>query len=430
MEAYREGAGSQANCWHAFPGCIAALCLMLIAPGCRQAEAQRVDFTYKTYGLEVDADNVIQNSGHLDRFYERLHQLREADKGKVSILHVGDSHIQADYMTSIVRRNFHRHFGNAGRGLIVPLHVARTNEPNNFKTASDFPWHSKRCVFPEQPLPIGIGGVTIETTDHEANLRVFMNDLWLDYGFNRLTLFYEKDEKSYDFSIRNAHGGELGRIQNGVPDSSRDYSTVHWNGNVSEVEIQLLKTDPGQSRAIIYGMVLENSANGVLYHTVGVNGARYRHYNEAAKFARQTAALDTDLFIVSLGTNESIDYPYLDQAFTAQMDNLLGTLRASNPLADFILVTPQDVFRKKNKPNPGILKVREQIIRYAAENGLAFYDLYRAMGGEHSAESWRRNALLSHDGIHLTKDGYEYQGNLFYHALMKGYNSYVPTRHP
>jgi lysophospholipase L1-like esterase len=99
-------------------------------------------------------------------------------------------------------------------------------------------------------------------------------------------------------------------------------------------------------------------------------------------------------------------------------------------MAAFILVTPQDVFRRRNKPNPGITDVRDEIIQYAVENGLAFYDLYRAMGGEHSAKTWRDNALLGADGIHLTRDGYEYQGNLFYHALLKGYNSYVPTRHP
>lgn len=413
-----------------FCTCFGVICLLFMAPGCRQVHAQRVDFTYKTYGIEVDADNVIQNAGHLENFFESLYQLRLAGDRKVNIVHIGDSHIQADYMTSIIRRNFHRHFGNGGRGLIVPLRVARTNEPNNFKTVSDLPWQSKRCVFPDLPLPIGIGGVTIQTTNPDANLQVFMNDLWLDYSFNQLTLFYEKDEKSFDFSIRDARGNELGRIYNGSQDSSQHFSQVTWEKNIEAVTIQPVKANAGQSRAIIYGLVLANAANGVLYHTVGVNGAKYRHYSEAARFAEQTAALDTDLFIISLGTNESIDYPYVDEKFSAQMDKLLSSLRQNNPLAEFVLVTPQEVFRRKNKPNPGIKEVREQIIRYAVENGYAFYDMYRAMGGPESASTWRENALLSTDGIHLTKDGYEYQGNLFYHALLKGYNSYVPTRHP
>jgi len=406
---------------------MASLCSLLVYQGC---DGQRVDFTYKTYGLEVEEDNVIQNAGHLERFFERLYQLQLENEGKVNIVHIGDSHIQADYMTSIIRRNFHRHFGNAGRGLIVPLRVARTNEPNNFKTDSNLAWESKRCVYPEQPLPIGIGGVTIGTENPDAYLQIFMNDLWLDYSFNRMKLFFEKDAKTFDFSVRDTDGEELGRIYNGLQDSSRNFAIISWEKSINAVTIQPMKTNPGQTRAILYGVVLENSSSGVLYHTIGVNGAKYRHYNEASRFAEQTAALDTDLFIIAMGTNESIDYPYLDQSFSTHMDKLLNSLRARNPLAGFILVTPQAVFRRKNKPNPGILAVRDKIIQYAVENGFAFYDMYRAMGGEGSAKAWRENALLSADGIHLTRDGYEYQGNLFYHALLKGYHSYVPTRHP
>jgi lysophospholipase L1-like esterase len=412
------------------PGIGKILCFFLMLSACCQTDAQRVDFTYKTYGLEVDHDNVIHNAGHLDAFFENLYELRLTNSRKVNIVHIGDSHIQADYMTSIIRRSFHRDFGNAGRGLIVPLRVAGTNEPNNFKTTSNVPWRSKRCVYPEQPLPIGIGGVTIETDNPEASLEIYMNDLWLDYSFNTLTLFFEKDLKSFDFNVTHMQGYKLARLNGFVEDSLPGRSTVSWKDNVNAIRIQASKSNSGQERALIYGAILEKDSNGVLYHTIGVNGAKFRHYNEARYFATQTAALQPDLFIISLGTNESIDYPYLERTILEEVDKLLSALKKNNPDASFILVTPQDVFRKRNKPNPGILKVRDQIIRYAVENGLAFYDLYRAMGGEHSAQSWTDNALLSRDGIHLTKDGYEYQGNLFYHALMKGYNSYVPNRHP
>lgn len=406
-----------------------ALCLTIVFGTC-SVIAQRVDFTYKSYGLEVDDDNVIQNVAHLDPFFERLFKLQQTNEGKVNIVHIGDSHVQADYMTSIIRRNFHRHFGNAGRGLIVPLRVAKTNEPNNFKTSSKVSWTSKRCVNPDLPMPIGLGGVTIETSNPEANLEIYMNDLWLDYRFNSLTLFYEEDQKSFDFQVYEQGGSELGRINGYQQDSTINYSRIVWDKDVNAINIRLRKSDSGQSRARIYGAVLENSKSGILYHTVGVNGAKYKHYNDATHFAAQAGALQTDLFIISLGTNESIDYPYLDKAFFGEIDQLISALREKNPLASFILVTPQDVFRKKNKPNPGIPEIRKLIIDYAVENGIAFYDMYRAMGGENSAIRWTENSLLSSDGLHLTKDGYEYQGNLIYHALMKGYNSYVPNRHP
>jgi lysophospholipase L1-like esterase len=395
-----------------------------------QATAQPVDFTYKTYGLEVDADNVIQNDQYLDDFYEKLYQLQLTNQGEVSIVHIGDSHIQADYLTSVVRRNFQKDFGNAGRGLIVPLNVAGTNEPNNFKTESNVSWKAKRCVFPSQPLPIGIGGVTIETTDPSASLRIFMNDLWLDYSFNRLTLFYEKDDASFDFSVRGPRGRELGVINAGMQPAHENVSSIEWRERINSITIQAVKSSDDQSRALIYGLVLENSTNGVLYNTIGVNGAKFSHYNQASGFAAQTAALHPDLFIISLGTNESLRYPNVDKALYGDIEKLISTLRAVNAGAKFILVTPQDAFRNRNKPNPGILQVRKVIIRYAVDNGLAFYDMYRATGGAQSAEAWSKNALLGNDGVHLTRDGYEYEGNLFYDAMMKGYNLYVPGRRP
>jgi lysophospholipase L1-like esterase len=392
--------------------------------------AQRIDFTYKTYGLEVDGDNVIQNAHYLDDFFEDLFQLQQQQDRKINIVHIGDSHIQADYMTSIIRRNFHRHFGNAGRGLIVPLRVAGTNEPNNYKTVSNVTWNSKRCVFPEEPLPIGIGGVTISTSAPTANLEIYMNDLWLDYGFNKLTFFYEEDDKSFEFILRDIKGAELGKISAHADDSIRNFAQVRWENNINAVTIETIKRHKDQSRAIIYGTILENSRPGILYHTIGVNGAKFRHYTAAKHFTTQTAALGADLFIISLGTNESIDYPYVSKNFFHEVGGLLSSLRKNNPSAKFLLVTPQDAFRQRSKINPGIMQVREWIIQYAVENGFAFYDMFRAMGGERSASSWSDNELLSRDGVHLTKDGYEYQGNLFYHALIKGYNQYVPNRHP
>ena len=417
------------TCRRSTLACLYAL-LFIACPAADAVHAQRVDFTYKTYGLEVDGDNVIQNAQYLDDFFEDLFQLQQQQDRKINIVHIGDSHIQADYMTSIIRRNFHRHFGNAGRGLIVPLRVAGTNEPNNYKTVSNVTWQSKRCVFPEQPLPIGIGGVTISTSVPRANLEIHMNDLWLDYSFNKVSLFYEEDDKSFGFLLRDHKGAELGKISPHTGDSTRNFAQVTWEHKVNAVTIETIKGDEEETRAIIYGTVLENSMPGVLYHTIGVNGAKFRHYTAAKHFAAQTAALGADLFVISLGTNESIDYPYVSKNFFSEVDQLLSSLKANNPLAKFLLVTPQDAFRQRTKINPGIMQVREWLIQYAVENGFAFYDMFRAMGGEHSASSWSENQLLSRDGIHLTRDGYEYQGNLFYHALMKGYNQYVPTRHP
>jgi lysophospholipase L1-like esterase len=392
--------------------------------------SQLLEYRLKSNGLESDADNVIQNAAHLDDFFENLYRQHTFNDRKVRIIHLGDSHIQADFMTTIVRRNIQTYFGNAGRGLIVPGRVAGTNEPFNIITRSPVKWNAKRASHLEIALPIGIGGTTIQTNIPGARLDIFMNDLWLDYSFNQLTLFYQKDITSFDFQIEDTLHRQIGFISSFAEDPFVSYSRVTLSTEVSAVSIEAIKSNPDQSQATIFGIDLENGKNGVLYHAIGVNGAKYNHYNLAQYFARQTAALQPELFIISLGTNEAIDYPYIDKSFTEKIDQLVSALRLNNPLAKFLLVTPPDAFRKRSKPNPGIKIIREKILAYAVENGLAFYDMYKVMGGDNSASAWRKSGLLRPDGVHFTKDGYIYQGNLFFYALLKSYNHYVPLRHP
>jgi lysophospholipase L1-like esterase len=389
-----------------------------------------LSFSYKTYGLENDSANVIQNVAHLDEFYEHLYRLKKKGERVVSIVHIGDSHIQADYLTHAVRKNFQRDFGNAGRGLVVPAKVAGSNEAFNIVTSSNITWQAKRCVYPDQPLPIGIGGITINTNEAGARLNVYMNDLWFDYSFNTITLFFQKDVSSFHFSVKDTANHELGFVGPFTREAFDNCSRIILPHSVGAMCVETLKSTPEQVQATIFGLSLENGKSGVIYHAIGVNGAKYAHFNAAMFFATQTAALKPEVFLISLGTNEALDYPYLDRNFYQYMDKFITSLRNHNPEAKFILVTPPEAFRKKMRPNPGILKIREQIIQYAAENGLAFWDMYKATGGEHSAQAWKTTGLMRADGVHFTRDGYEYQGNLLYNALIKGYNQYVSFRHP
>jgi lysophospholipase L1-like esterase len=388
-----------------------------------------VEFSYKTYQLEDVQNNVIQNAAHLDDFFENLYQQKINNDRKINIVHIGDSHIQADYLTMVVRRSFQTFFGNAGRGLIMPCRVAGTNEPPNFISSSNVKWLSKRCVHPNEPLPIGISGITINSSVPGAKLEIYLNDLWQDYSSRSLSLFFNKNARSYSFNIKDTLDNSLATID---PAESpfENFSQTSLKNPALAFVIETVKTTDEQNNATIYGILLSNETNGIFYHAIGVNGAKYEHYNAAQYFSRQTALLKPELFIISLGTNEAINFPYLDKNLSLHVDRLVSSLRSINPLARFILVTPPNAFRKKTKFNPGINIVRETILQYAVENGYAFYDMYKALGGERAADAWKDAGLLRPDGVHFTKEGYEYQGNLLFSALMKSYNEFVPLRHP
>jgi lysophospholipase L1-like esterase len=224
-------------------------------------------------------------------------------------------------------------------------------------------------------------------------------------------------------------GNELARIDPTVS-PFESFSETQLGASTSAVVIEMQKDRERQDQATIFGVLFSNDTNGIFYHAIGVNGAKYEHYNAASLFSRQTSALQPEVFIISLGTNEAINFPYIDKNLLSHVDRLVSSLKTNNPLAKFILVTPPNAFRKKTKANPGINSVRETILQYAVENGFAFYDLYKAMGGDNAANMWRAAGLVRPDGVHFTKDGYEYQGNLLFSALMKSYNEFVPLRHP
>ena len=390
-----------------------------------------ITFTFRHYGFENDEENEITNAEYLADVFEKFYQLKKGTLQQINLIQIGDSHIQADFLSGTIRQNIQRDFGNAGRGLIVPGRIAHTNEAFNISTSSPTKWDSKRCVFPDQPLPIGIGGITISTLLPNASLRIkTLNYPELNYGFDRLTLFYQKDFTSFNFSVRDSANQDLAFIGPFTFEPYANSSKVILPEIKNEIILQALPPTNFQTQATIFGISLENGKNGVLYHAIGVNGAKYIHYNKSKYFVEQTMALQPDLFIISLGTNEAIDYPYIDSQLFNYIDNLVESLKEKNPGSKFILTTPPDSFRKKTRRNPGIERVRDIIARYADQHNIAYWDLYAAAGGHHSADAYKKYNLLQRDGIHFTKEGYELQGNLFYQALIKSYTTYVSYRHP
>ena len=57
--------------------------------------------------------NRIFNGSGLDSFYQKLQQLKKTKKGKITVLHIGDSHLQSDHLPGMVRKGFQEFFGAA-----------------------------------------------------------------------------------------------------------------------------------------------------------------------------------------------------------------------------------------------------------------------------------------------------------------------------
>lgn len=395
------------------------------------AKAQTIDTSaYKLYKfIRTDINHVQNDSTSLSAVYEKLYQLEQTKKGRVNIAHIGDSHIQADIFSGSVRQKLQLKFGNAGRGLIFPYRVAKSNEPTSYKTITNVVWDAKRNVFYDKPLPIGISGFTVETKDTLAEINLMVKDQpGLGYMFNKFTLFHEKTVNNYDISICDDLNCERAVFKPVAVPNSSFVSELMFDKPVRQLYIRNRVVDTTlQKSTRIYGMMLENDSAGVLYNMIGVNGAEYKHYNMSKYFLQQFAHLNSDLVIISLGTNEAFYAGFDKDQFYRNIDTLVTNLKNVNPNVCVLLTTPADSYKKSKKgriKNPEMKVAKETVIRYATEHNLAYWDLYEVMGGFGSMGKWYTAKLSAKDRVHFSGRGYQIQGDLLYQAFYEGYEKY------
>lgn len=150
-----------------------------------------------------DHNTLLNTDPGLSHFFECLEEMQEERRDQVVVVHIGDSHIQADWFSGTVRMNLQKAFGNAGRGLVFPFRQARTNAPPDIRSSSNVPWSSRRITSSRTNPPVGISGFGLKTSSptFQLSLQVKPNDQGLDYSFDRVTFFTDKGPGSYDLWV-------------------------------------------------------------------------------------------------------------------------------------------------------------------------------------------------------------------------------------
>lgn len=183
------------------------------------------------------------------------------------------------------------------------------------------------------------------------------------------------------------------------------------------------------------GKRLVETFGAVSYTDMGVNGATCLTFTQEQRIA-EIVACNPDLLILSFGTNESHNRHYKTNTHYQQMDELIGLLQASLPNRAILLTTPPgsyESFRRRKRRtyaiNPRTPLAARTIADFAANERLALWDLYGAVGGQpYACKNWAAAGLLRPDHVHYLPEGYVLQGQLLYEAIIKAYNEYVSNK--
>lgn len=361
--------------------------------------------------------NTLENTNSLNPLLAKLYKVKHYSKENVVFVHIGDSHIQADVSTSVIRKEMQSFFGNAGRGLVFPYQVGKSNSPYDVFSSTNSVWGSNRLARNDTLITCGVSafGLQSQSINPEFNLELKYYNGSQD-SFDKIHLFMGGNISELFLEYNNSSS------ENVCYSSAIDYTFLKLKSPTSSFHL----TFPTADTIRFYGASLEKTgSSGIIYHSIGANGAKFSDYNKTAQFWKQLSKLHADCYIISLGTNEAQNPNLSGDEFLKDVKIMMSKLRLTSPEASIIITTPPVSYFKKSTPNISLEVITCALIDYCNSNNLVFWDLFNISYGLEGASIWKEKQLLRQDLVHFSREGYVLQGNLFIDAFARVWNEFL-----
>ncbi len=353
----------------------------------------------------------------LRSFYDALDDLTSGQRARpVRVMWMGDSHTAADFMTDELRQALKRVAPAGGPGFVrLGLKRYRHGEAR-FDLRGK--WR-KQPILPAQRTRVldgvfGYGGIrTVPFIDAGAEVRVAGGY----EGEMEWTLTYRLPQGA---SLIVRHG------ENEVVLTDQDQAAPAGEGGIRRRSFrgaadQSFFVRQRSGKPEVFGAYIETTEPGVVFDTVGINGARAATASawEPEQFKAEVRERQPDLLALAYGTNEIFDRtdPTRYEGHTL---HIIEMVRAVYPELPCWIVGPPDAATDDGRSRTRVVQVTEAQRRAAQTAGCAFTSAFELMGGDGSFAAWmsRRPSLARGDHIHLTIAGYRELGQLLARALL------------
>ena len=227
-----------------------------------------------------------------------------------------------------------------------------------------------------------------------------------------------------------ANDANAARIPTAGDDKAAGFAVFDVRGGASSLE---LKPD-GPVR--LFGITAEKASPGVVYDTIGLNGASITVLSRMFNAAHWTAELQhrsPDLVTINYGTNEADFASFIDKQYEKELREAIRRVRAALPQASILVMSPMDRGRRAGSEIetmdtiPRIVDIERRV---AADTGCGFFDTYAAMGGAGTMARWynAQPRLVSADFIHPYPAGGKIIAAIFVKQVESGLARYKLRR--
>lgn len=369
----------------------------------------------------------------LTHFFESLFQTQQKQK-KTRIGYFGDSMIEGDLVTQDLRSTLQDTFGGIGVGFMPVTSIVAGFRQTILHTFSGN-WQTYTLLDHSATNHVlGISGFDfVPATVGSADTSKTGLASWVKYSAvskRRLNKFY---------SVRLFYGSVKGH-SNYVAAGGRSFPL---EGTSAVNELELLKGYPVQSvqaafqcqdRVNVFGFSLEGDS-GVYVDNFSFRGNSGMPLTKipADVLSGINGKLNYGLIILHYGVNvvneKVTDFSWYERGMT----EVVNHLKAAMPNTSILIISAGDKsIRREGEyvTDPSVPLVIDVQKRVAQKTGVAFWNLYEAMGGYNSMVKWVQGdtVLANKDYTHPNFRGAKKIADLLYKHLMTEYKTYVRKR--
>lgn len=346
---------------------------------------------------KVSVDSTTDSRVFLQAFYASL---VDAGTKKIRVVHYGDSQIEEDRMSQQIREALQARYGGQGCGL-MPL--AQTI-PN--KTVKQQLRMNGRFIQPAQgprrylvygpkrnQRSDGLYGVMGQVT--------MMNDS-LVKGSEELTAVCTPLIPTAQYTRWRVFAD----------------TAIHYSFSGDTVSLS--------GRGAVYGLSQE-SATGVIVDNIPMRGCLGLVFTKMDRHLLQTFYREQNvkLIIMQFGGNAipSNEKPSTIAAVVQGLREQVRFLQSCAPQASILFIGPSDMMRQVDgewETYPLVPYMDKLLQKMAQEEQIAYFSLYRWMGGAGSMKRWQEIGLAGSDGVHFYRGGARKAGNAVAEWILSG----------
>ena len=366
---------------------------------------------------------------YLDTLFYLFENAQKSDK-IYRIMHYGDSQIEMDRISSIIREHLQGIFGGNGNGLVPAIQSVAT-----YSLVQSASGALARYTL--------IGDSTTVRADHnrygvmtqlsqlsgEASIffRVSKNSNCQERAkkFSKVALLVGNTSPGFSASLRCDNIKTESKV---LKNAVKGVSLLTWElpSYTSRGTITL------NGNAEIYGFLMDGE-NGIALDNAPLRGCSGTVFTRLGKSVMKQSfdLLNTRMIILQFGGNRAVSIRNEKNISTymRQLEKQIDYFREVAPDAQILFIGPSDMGRSvegRIGTIPLLPDLNDSLKVMALSKGAAYWDLFNMMGGENSMVRWVKHSpsLASSDYIHFTTRGAEHVGMAFARAFEVCYNFY------